>query len=103
MTEDETVRAMRQATERSVALVTAMQGDNDGVLDSELFEAVRWVGIAPYTPEAQRLALQLNQSAHLTTLCIDLLAKASGTTVEQTTQRLAALNAGYNDPPSPAR
>jgi hypothetical protein len=103
MTEDETADAMKQATERSVALVTAMQGDNDGVLDSQLFEAVQWVGIAPYTPEARRLALQLNQSAHLTTLCIELLAKASGTTVEQTTQRLAALLAGYNEPPEAPR
>ena len=94
---DDMHAGMKQATARAVALVTAMQGGDMAVLDGELTEAVRWVGLAPDVPEAKRLALQLNQSAHLTTLCIELLAEATGMTVEQATQRLAALIAEYNE------
>lgn len=97
MTDDEMHAEMKQATARAVSLVTAMQGGDMTVLDGEVTEAVRWVGVAPDAPEAKRLALQLNQSTHLTTLCIELLAVASGMTVEQATQRLAALIAGYNE------
>ncbi|MDF0515565.1 hypothetical protein PX701_18210 [Agromyces sp. H3Y2-19a] len=96
MTDDDMLAAMKQATANSVVLVTAMQGGDAAVLDGELVEVVQWIGVVPGTPEAQRLALQLNQSTHLTTLCLELLAKASGMTTEQATQRLAALIAGYN-------
>jgi len=99
MTDSDMPAAMKQATGHSVALVTAMQGGDAAALDRERVEVVRWIGVVPDAPEAQRLALQLTQSAHLTTLCIELLAKASGMTTEQTTQRLAALIAGYNEQP----
>ena len=90
---------MKEATANAVALVTAMLGDDAAVLDGQLVGVVEWIGLDPASPEAQRLALQLNQSAHLTTLCIGLLAKSSGLTVEAATQRLAALIAGYNQQP----
>lgn len=94
---DDLRAAMKQATARAIALVTAMQGGRASVLDGEISDAVEWIGLAHNSPEAKRVALQLNQSAHLTTLCIDLLAKALGMTVEQATQRLATLIAEYNE------
>lgn len=97
MTHDDMHVAMKQATANAIALVTAMQSADTAVLDRELTETIQWIGVAKDAPASNRLALQLNQSAHLTTLCIELLAEASGWTVQQVTQRLAARIAGFNE------
>jgi hypothetical protein len=96
MTEDDLTASMKYATESAVALVTVMQSGDSPVLDGQLTSIVEWIGLAPESPEGRRTALQLNQSAHLTTLCIELLAKSSDLTVSETTQRLAARIMKFN-------
>ena len=90
------IAAMKQATANAVALVTAMQSHDAATLDGQMVETVEWLGLNRTDPIASRVALQLNQSAHLTTLCIELLAKSTGDSVEATRERLAALIAQYN-------
>lgn len=96
MTDDRMLTQMKHATETAIALVTAMQSRDTFILDKQLAEAVSWIGLNTPSAESERLALQLNQSTHLTTLCIELLAAATEKSVEATTQRLAALIARHN-------
>lgn len=96
MTDDDMTKQVKIATANAVALVTALQSADALVQSQQLATMVEWVGAEPTSLEGQRLALQLNQSAHLTTLCIELLAKSSNMTVPEASQRLAARIAQFN-------
>lgn len=96
MADEDMQQRMKHATETAVALMTAMQSGNAAVLNGQIVATVEWIGLDPKSNEAARLALQLNQSTHLTTLCVELLAKAAGMTVPEASQRLAALVTQYN-------
>jgi hypothetical protein len=96
MTNDHMTKQMKVATANAVALVTALQSEDALLQSHQLTTIVEWVGAEPTSPEGQRLALQLNQSAHLTTLCIELLAKSSNMSVPEASQRLAARIAQFN-------
>lgn len=96
MTEGTEMTEMKQATENALALITALASGDPAVLDLQLVEAVEWVGLSKSSGEGQRLALQLNQSAQMTKLALELVAQSSGLNMEDVTARFGTLVSKFN-------